>query len=110
MIVLVPFVPCMMLRLLGDAERVKFPVGFTVSVIAGLVRQDCRTNPSNGYSDRANGGCAACSQRQCARARGAAGIERRRHAAWQTGYRQADVAREAIFRSDRDCARAAGSL
>ncbi len=28
MIVLVPFVPCMMLRLLGEVEREKFPVGF----------------------------------------------------------------------------------
>lgn len=31
--VLVPFAPCIKLRLLGDAERVKFPVGFTMSVI-----------------------------------------------------------------------------
>ena len=31
--VLVPLAPCIKLRLLGDAVRVKFPVGFTMSVI-----------------------------------------------------------------------------
>jgi hypothetical protein len=31
--VLVPLAPCIKLRLLGDAARVKFPVGFTLSVI-----------------------------------------------------------------------------
>lgn len=30
---LVPLAPCIKLRLLGDAERVKFPVGFTMSAI-----------------------------------------------------------------------------
>jgi hypothetical protein len=30
--VLVPLVPCIKLRLFGDAERVKFPVGFTLRV------------------------------------------------------------------------------
>lgn len=33
MTVLVPLAPWMKLRLLGDAERVKLPVGFTLSVI-----------------------------------------------------------------------------
>jgi len=32
-IVLVPLAPCIKLRLLGDADRVKFPVGFTLRVI-----------------------------------------------------------------------------
>jgi hypothetical protein len=32
-IVLVPFAPCIKLRLFGDAEREKFPMGFTLRVI-----------------------------------------------------------------------------
>jgi hypothetical protein len=32
-ILLVPLVPCVMVKLLGDAERVKFPLGFTASEI-----------------------------------------------------------------------------
>jgi hypothetical protein len=37
--VLVPFAPCIKLRLLGDAEREKFPVGFTLrAMVVCLVK------------------------------------------------------------------------
>jgi len=109
-IVLEPLAPCVTVKLLGEAESVKLARDRVYGEgNRGAVRQAAR-GAGGGDGGRACGGRVAGGQRQGAGGSGRVGLKEAATPLGKPDAGQTDVAIEAILGSERDRARAAGSL
>ena len=108
-IALAPLEPCLIVRLLGEAERVKFGGGFTVSeTVVAFVKLP--TVPVMATATVPVAAVPLALSVSVLVVPVVPGVERGSHAGGQAGGRQTDVAIETALWSDRDRACAAGSL